>query len=46
MIKHKYIYDEVFEFEAGGSIEGLQVAYHTSEQAWQKGDNRKVIWIC
>ena len=46
MIKHKYIHDDFFEFEAGGSIEGLQVAYHTSERPWQEGDTRKVIWIC
>ena len=46
MIKHKYIHDDIFEFEAGGSIEGLQVAYHTSERPWQEGDTRKVIWIC
>ena len=46
MIKHKYIHDEIFEFEAGGSIEGLQVAYHTSEEPWKAGDTRKVIWIC
>ena len=46
MIKHKYIHDSTFEFEAGGSIEGLEIAYHTSERQWQEGDTRKVIWIC
>ena len=46
MTKHEYIYDGVFEFEAGGSIRGLKVAYHTSERPWQAGDGRKVIWIC
>ena len=46
MIKHEYIHDGTFEFEAGGSIEGLKVAYHTSERPWQKDDERKVIWIC
>lgn len=46
MIKHTYIHEGTFEFEAGGSIENLNVAYHTSERAWQEGDERKVIWIC
>ena len=46
MIKHEYIHEGTFEFEAGGSIEGLKVAYHTSERPWQAGDERKVIWIC
>ena len=46
MIKHEYIHEGIFEFEAGGSITGLKVAYHTSERGWQKGDGRKVIWIC
>ena len=46
MIKQLYIHDGSFEFEAGGCIEGLQVAYHTSERPWKEGDTRKVIWIC
>ncbi len=46
MIKHEYIHEGVFEFEAGGCIDHLKVAYHTSEQTWQKDDKRKVIWIC
>ena len=46
MIKHEYIHKGIFEFEAGGSISGLKVAYHTSERGWQKDDERKVIWIC
>ena len=46
MIKHEYTHEGIFEFEAGGSIEGLKVAYHTSERPWQNGDERKVIWIC
>ena len=46
MIKHEYIHEGTFEFEAGGSIEGLHVAYHTSERPWQYDDERKVIWIC
>ena len=46
MVKHEYIYEGKFEFEAGGCIEGLKVVYHCSEKAWEKGDGRKVIWIC
>ena len=30
MIKQEYIHEGTFEFEAGGSIEGLEIAYHTS----------------
>lgn len=37
---------ERFDFEAGGSLEGIDVAYHCSEKPWEEGDNRKVIWIC
>ena len=46
MIKHEYIHEGGFEFEAGGSIENLHVAYHTSEKPWEEDDERKVIWIC
>ena len=46
MTRHEYIHDGIFEFEAGGSIEGLQVVYHCSDRAWKEGDGRKVIWIC
>ena len=46
MVKHEYIHNGIFEFEAGGSIKDLHVAYHTSERSWQEGDERKVIWIC
>ena len=46
MNKHEYIHDGLFEFEAGGSIQGLHIAYHTSENEWQENDSRKVIWIC
>ena len=46
MIKHEYIHEGRFEFEAGGCIEGLHIAYHTSERTWVTGDERKVIWIC
>lgn len=46
MIKNEYIHNGTFEFEAGGSIDSLKVAYHTSPEPWKKGDGRKVIWIC
>ena len=46
MIRHEYIHEGNFEFEAGGSIEGLKVVYHCSDKMWEKDDERKVIWIC
>ena len=46
MTRHEYIHEGTFEFEAGGSIEGLRVVYHCSDRLWQEGDERKVIWIC
>ena len=46
MIRHEYIHEGKFEFEAGGSIEGLKVVYHCSDKMWEKDDKRKVIWIC
>lgn len=46
MIKKEYIHNDIFEFEAGGSIQGLKVTYHCSEKALEPGDSRKVIWIC
>ena len=44
MQKHTYIHGGRFEFEAGGSIENLQLAYHTSPYPYEKG--MKVVWIC
>lgn len=46
MIRQEYIHNDIFEFEAGGSLEGLKVVYHCSEKPWKEGDDRKVIWIC
>lgn len=46
MTEHEYIHNGIFEFEAGGSIEGLKVTYHTSDIPWKKGDSRKIIWLC
>lgn len=44
---HEYIHEGLFRFESGDTIEGLKVAYHTSEVAYCPGnDGRKVIWIC
>jgi hypothetical protein len=45
MIRREYIHNDIFEFEAGGSVESLKVVYHCSEKEWQKDDRRKVIWI-
>lgn len=46
MVRNEYIHEGIFEFEAGGSIRRMKVAYHHSERPWKKGDRRKVIWIC
>ena len=47
MTGHEYIHDTAFDFEAGGSVGRLKVAYHTSERPYIPGnDPRKVIWIC
>jgi len=44
MIKHIYKHEGSFEFEAGGSIDNLEVAYHTSP--WGYSPDKKVIWLC
>lgn len=41
---HKFKYDKPFEFETGGEILGLDVAYHSSEEKYD--GKKKVIWIC
>lgn len=43
MERHKFIYEDKFEFEAGGSIQGLELEYHCSEGGYH---GQKVIWIC
>lgn len=43
MQKHSYTFQERFEFEAGGSLPGITVAYHCSDRPYAKGD--KVVWI-
>lgn len=46
MQRHEYHHEGTFEFEAGGSIEGLTAVYHTSSKLYSESDDRKVIWIC
>ena len=48
MVRHEYFHKETFYFEAGGSIDGLKVVYHTSAVGYRAfgDDRRKVIWIC
>ena len=43
MYKNIFIYKEKFGFEAGGEIEELRVAYHSSSE---KYEGQKVVWIC
>lgn len=43
MYKNTVVYNKKFEFEAGGEIENLRVAYHSSTE---KYEGQKVIWIC
>ena len=33
-----------FSFEAGGTLDQLEIIYHTSERPYQQGD--RVIWLC
>lgn len=44
MIKHTYKIEGKFEFESGGSIDNLEVAYHTSPFGYSP--DKKVIWLC
>lgn len=43
MLKQVYTYKSKFEFEAGGSLPELTVAYHCSPREYRQGD--KVVWI-
>lgn len=36
--------EDDFAFEAGGSVRGLEVVYHTSDREYKKGD--RVVWLC
>lgn len=42
--QHKIHIPGLFEFEAGGSIDGLDLVFHTSPRAYAPGDT--VVWIC
>ena len=44
MTRHEYIHEGTFEFEAGGSIEGLRVVYHCSDRAgsYQRYQGKKL----
>ena len=33
-----------FSFESGGSLDELEIIYHTSERPYQQGD--RVVWLC
>jgi homoserine O-acetyltransferase len=46
MERHILKCDKPFEFEAGGSVDGLEIAYHTPEGRERPRDGEKVIWIC
>lgn len=41
---HEFHTDEGFDFEGGGHIDHLTVAYHTSPREYTPGE--KVVWIC
>lgn len=41
---HKITTDTSFEFEAGGSLESIDIAFHTSDREYREGE--KVVWIC
>lgn len=43
MIRQTYRYNGTFEFEAGGSLDGIDVTFHSSRE---KYSGEKVIWIC
>lgn len=42
--RHKIVINESFSFEAGGSLDSLELVYHTSPRDYVKGD--KVVWVC
>ena len=43
MIQHKLITTD-FAFEAGGSLDQLEIIYHTSPRAYKEGE--RVVWLC
>lgn len=44
MIRRKVSIDSPFHFERGGSLDHMDLVYHTPEREYSKGE--KVIWIC
>jgi homoserine O-acetyltransferase len=36
--------EDDFAFEAGGSVRGIEVVYHTSDREYKAGD--RVVWLC
>ena len=44
MFANKIALKDTFCFEAGGSLDGFQVVFHTSKKAYNGTD--KVIWVC
>ena len=36
--------EDDFAFEAGGSVRGIEVVYHTSNRDYKKGE--RVVWLC
>ncbi|MBP5222419.1 MAG: homoserine O-acetyltransferase [Lachnospiraceae bacterium] len=43
MIRQTYKYEGRFEFDEGGSLDGIEIVYHSSRE---KYSGEKVIWIC
>lgn len=43
MLRHIYTYSEPFPLEAGGTLDGIDICYHTSAE--ERG-GRPVVWIC
>lgn len=44
MIANSITLNSLFSFEAGGTIDGLRIAFHTSAKEYD--GKRKVLWIC
>ena len=42
--RHKIFIDEPFGFEAGGSLDSLELVYHSSAREYVEGE--RVVWIC
>jgi len=41
---HKITLEEPFRFETGEVLDNIDIAYHTSDREYTKGE--KVVWIC